>query len=338
MKTNLVSDKLRTDQLDSVITESTTILTDISDNKIIENLEGKTIVSDITAIDQTRLDFSDGSLKSISTTYNRIFENVINDVTKNGYNADIDVKTYKAMWKAYTENSTDKFISNIHLLSLDYINNTISTQMNTADIDIMAKLFDVFNKVSKDFKEGPFEYNNTNPHLKEVISLITHTVTHTVCNYLYHTITRMLIKQIEETYKKDMMKIDIEYPKYVIGLLKQILNSSTLIKYLFKEMPEKIVKISLKIYDSDADPDMNRSINDLFIKLVKIISTSSNKILNTDENSKIIRDLNSYVVPYYIEYTNIITNELFTLTNSFFNHIRGIHDMMDIYKNLNIPS
>ncbi len=334
-------DTLRNEQIKVVQSDSDKLVVDISNNTI-PNLENKSINTALIPAYKP-LDFTDGTLKSVSTTYKKIFENIVNDVATKNYNSELNVKVYKALWKNYSsELKHDEFISNIHLVTLKYLDKHITEHMKSLaqpDVQVFEKLFTVFSKVSRDYKESPLEFNDTNYNLNEVMKLIIHTVTHTVFTYLYLTITKMLIKQLEETYKKDALKLDAEYQKFIVAKIKDILDdkttSSSLIQYLFVEMPEKFVKISLKIYDGDNDPDMSLTINGLFDKLIRIIQRSSNRIINTDETSKFIIDLRGAIIPYYTEYTNIIINELYTLTNNFFNHLEGVRELTHIFNKLN---
>jgi ankyrin repeat protein len=330
-------DRLRNEQINIVQSDSDKLVLDISNNTI-PTLENKAINTNLTPTYKL-LDFADGTLKSVSSTYKKIFENIVNDVVTKNYNSELNVKVYKALWKNYSsELKHNEFISNIHLTTLKYLDEHM-TSVTQTDVQLFEKLFTVFAKVSRDYKESPLEFNDTNYNLNEVMKLIIHTVTHTVFTYLYLTITKMLIKQLEETYKKEAMKLDAEYQKFIVQKMKDILDdkttSSSLIQYLFVEMPEKFVKISLKIYDGDNDPDMSLTVNGLFDKLIRIIQKSSNKIINTDETSKFIIDLRGAIVPYYTEYTNIIINELYTLTNNFFNHLEGVRELTNIFNKLN---
>ncbi len=330
-------DNMRNEQIKVEQTDSDKTVLDLSNN-LIPTLENKVIKSDLTPAYKP-LDFTDGSLKSVSSTYKKVFENIINDVATKNYNSELDVKVYKALWKNYSTQLThNDFISNIHLVVLKYINENLD-HITQPEIQLFEKLFGVFSSVSRDYKESPLEFNNTNYNLNEVMRIIIHTVTHTIFTYLYLTITKMLIKQLEETYRKDSLKLDTEYQKFIVKKLKDILDdkttSSSLIQYLFVEMPEKFVKITLKIYDGDNDPDMSLSISGLFDKLIRIIQRSSNKIINTDETSKFIIDLRGAIIPYYTEYTSVIINELYMLTNNFYNHLEGVKELINIYNKLN---
>lgn len=329
-------DEIRLKELETSKSESETLNQEYSDAKTsyetkeskIEETYKKTINIDSKLFDKT---------KNISVIHNKLFKDVINDVTTNGYTSKLDTKTYKSLWKSYLEEDARKYTSNIHLNLLNLIINDIGGDKQ--DIDLIKTIFTSFNKLIRDFKELPNEYNDNNHNLKEVIDLISHVITHTVCTYLYITLTRMLIKQIEETNPMERLELEdkSKYQEFVVKKLRQILDDktkSTLIEYIFKEMPTKIVKTTLKIYDGEADTDQYQDIKTIYSKIPQIIKTSGN-VLGLDNNSKIILDINNYVIPYYTEYSIIITTELFGLTKNFFSHISGMNETIEIYKNLN---
>ena len=322
------------------------IITDLSksiiDSKAKENLLKKlNITENLKKIDKSKIKFSDKSIKNVSNMYNNIFKNILNDTSVNGYNSkSFDVKRYKTLWKNYiTEKQDSKYISNIHLVSMNFIDNNLTQNKLNKNLDIFNKLFEVFNQVSKDYSDSPLEFNMTNYHLEESLKLIIHTLTHTVINYLYFTIAKMLIKQLEETYDNKMHASKKEYQEYIIDLLQQILDNrgsnSELITYLFEDMPKKLVKCTLNIYDTDADPDYKKPIDSIFSEIIKIIKTSSLNMINTGDDSELIKNMTAYVIPYYKEYSIVIINELYDLTKNFFKHLEGMHNLIQIYTNLN---
>jgi hypothetical protein len=336
---NDLFETVRHEQLNLIITD---LSKSIIDFKAKENLLQKlNITQNLKKLDKSKIKFSNKSIKNVSSMYNNIFKNILNDITVNGYRStSFDLKRYKTLWKDYiTEKQDSKYISNIHLVSMNFIDNNLTQNKLNKNLDIFNKLFEVFNQVSKDYSESPLEFNMTNSHLEESLKLIIHTLTHTVINYLYFTITKMLIKQLEETYDNKMYASKKEYQEYIINLLQQILDnrgsSSELITYLFEDMPEKLVKCTLNIYDTDADPDYKKPIDSIFSEIIKIIKTSSLNIINTGDDSELIKNLTAYVIPYYKEYTTIIINELYDLTKNFFKHLEGMHDLIQIYTNLN---
>ena len=150
----------------------------------------------------------------------------------------------------------------------------------------------------------------------------------------------MIIKQIQDSYPKESLNIDGAYDDYVIGIFKKIMNDkadgcSTIIKYLFTEMPRKFVKIVLKRFDGEADPDQTLTLELLFGKLKTLIITSSSRAINTDNTSKLMQNYDGYMVPYFKEYGVIITTELDQMTNNFFNHLSGMKHLIDIFYKLN---
>lgn len=335
-------DEINKNQLDANDNDLTTSIAYLQDKKT--SLESINIRDPTPELDRNKIKFTQQSVKNISSMYNHIFKNILNEISTTGYTSSIEIKNYKELWRKYYKQDEgdiqqNQYISNIHLMALNYIDKNINTEHLNKNIDIFIKLFGVFNNVAKDYHESPFEFNKTNYHLEESIKLIIHTITHTVINYLYTTIIKMIIKQLEESYDLTKHISRKDYQDHIVLLLEKILNNnngkSQLIKYLFEDMPEKLVKTILGIYDTDADPDSKKSLDSIFNEIITIIKKSSTTIINTDENSKLINDLKSYIIPYYKEYSKIITFELFELTNKFFKHLSGMYNLLEIYKKLN---
>ncbi len=327
-KPNSIYKENRLKQIEKNKEDSDEYINSLSHEKI--DIESKNINIEIP--NTIKLNFDKESLKTTSSIYNKIFDNIIN----NKYDSNINVKIYKALWKNYLQENQTDYITNIHLVLLNNVLNDINSNYSE-NFNLYTKIFEVFGKLSKDYTESPNEFNYSNYNLQEILNLIIHTVTHTIFSYLYLTIVKMIIKQLEESYPKNTLNLDTGYDDFIINKLREILDDSTgnskLIKFLLKEMPEKCVKIILNIYDGDADPDRNNNLDLLFEKLFRLIKTT--KVINTDETSYLLNNLNSVIFPYYKEYIQIVILELYELTNNFFRHLDGINSMTKIYNKFN---
>ena len=294
---------------------------------------------------QTNLSIS--SMMLPSKLYNMIFINVLNN---NSYTKDLDIKSYRSLWMKYLKDLQDSqdlnYFTNIHLNTINkFLEKQSEKKLEKDDIELLVNLYGLFDKASRDYFEGPQEYNNTNIYLKESIDLITHTVTHTVFNYFYFYIVKMIIKYLKESYP-DQDSLHVEYlEKFLEG---DNSTESKLLKYLFSEMPLKFVKITLKKFDMN-DPDELKTIDDLFEKLIQIIEKHSTYIIDTripdsDKKSRSIKDakkkinildIKTYVIPYFREYMTVIVTQLYEFNNNTFRYMAGISKMLEIYKDLN---
>lgn len=317
-----IYDKFRINQLDTAITQSakelnyeTSKINTINTNKDIPH----NIVINTTDI-KKNIDSVFVSLKSISSTYNGIFRDVMNN-NPNDYS---NIFLYKSLWKNYTNNlNHSDFITNIHLVSLEHLE--LNVKNNVPTHETVLNVLKTFNEIARDYMELPNEYNdNVNYYLTETINLITHTITHTIFIYLFATIIKMIIKQLNES----------NFEQYNLKeMVDKFMLNSHLYEYIFSEMPRKYVKITLKIFDGDDDPDHLLTEDKLFSELQNKILIGATGIINIGDN--FTKNLNGFVIPYYKEYISVVSNELLLFSNNFYNHLNGIYQMSEIYKNFN---
>ena len=261
-------------------------------------------------------------IKNTSSLYDNLFFTVLNTGI---YDASLNIKLYKALWQKYhKEIDPNNYINNIHLKS---INGILDNLDNSENIIIFKDLYSIFNNISKDYIECPLEYNHTNPTLVEIMKLITHTTTHTIFNYMYITLTTMMIKHLKTTYPDPMPS------NYILEKLKLNLTSE-FIKYIFMTLPEKATKIILNIYDGEDDPDRRETLDSIFSKIIVLLNRGPAFIMPTKQESPLIDNIKTYIIPYYINYSKLIVKELFALSNNFFKHLSGIYQMLKIHEKL----
>ncbi len=258
-----------------------------------------------------------------SNKYKILFTKIENSIASNDVKELSKVlKYYKTLIKKYVSEK-NHFENNIHLNLLNNLINKENTQ----------KIIEIFNKFelfSRNYKECPNEYNDSNFILKETINIIIHVLEHSVLNYLYNAIVKLLIKEIENS-NPDISKDDI-IDKIELILDDKLVLGGSIYNYIMKEMGEKLVKKTLNIYDGEADPDMYIDYDTIFGKLKSIINK---KIAGIIDSKNINTNYDSFIYPYFREYSKIIIKELYELTNNFMDHLIGMNKMLEIYSTLN---
>jgi len=86
------------------------------------------------------------------------------------------------------------------------------------------------------------------------------------------------------------------------------IRTSYLLTYLLTEMPKKFIKCTLKIYDSENDPDRDLDVDMLFARISDILM--SNTVFPLAEDSVFITNLKKSIYPYFKKYIELFVKEL----------------------------
>ena len=325
--------------------------------------------------------------EKIVSLYNNIFKNVINDpgvvslglikapYPELGHN---DFGLYNKMWDMYIKNNEKmKNITNIHII-LVMLQSKIINKIKSAttknefreckeDLESIKRIYDkIFSFVINNYKLLPQTYNEReNIFMVDVIDIITHTTTHTICGSLYHAIIKVVLAYVISISPKDVSaryhdgpnvgeKIegvspvtlgmyhdtnaphDNKYNEYVQKILDRIVQTDydatdamnknpSLMNYITKDMPILIVKHLLDIYGVD-DGDKELSLDKIFEPITDILQ--STQVIPIKEDSSLITNINEHIFPYYKYILTQIVPKLKTLIDNYNSYI--LNDMRHI--------
>lgn len=255
---------------------------------------------------------------------------IYNDISNELLNMDNDdYKTYTLLWEnLFNFNSNDKtqIISKIFTLiksnpdNLNTVNNCIKA-LNVINYDI------------QNYFELPNEYNESNYPLSNIMDIIIHITKHTLMVNFYHMILKLLRNEIMN--KKTSIYSDKKYYNKIDDEIKNIINTrfndKSLKEYIFDTLPEKIVKITLEIYEYEDDEDKNKSIIDLFSFIEKLLLSAT----SLDKNdSKMLRLLNQNVYPYFKNYFEINIKKLKKITDGYYSMLLNFGDKLYILEKI----
>ena len=197
---------------------------------------------------------------------------------------------------------------------------------------------DILSKFVNDYDSLPEELNS-NMSLKVCINIITHVVQHNICVMLYRIIVKILVDYIFKLSYETNIFDNSERVTYTFGLVDDIIQGknkeSKLMKYIIQVIPSKIVKLYLKIYDSEEDKinyeNNNVDIDKIFDNIVNIIINS--EVIPINKKEILVEQLNTYVFEYfktifaeyipkmkqvfdnYIEYIKVDINQIGIITS-----------------------
>jgi ankyrin repeat protein len=114
-----------------------------------------------------------------------------------------------------------------------------------------------------------------------------------------------------------------QYKYHINNILQTILEEEKdkeikLFKYIFDELPLKIVKNILDIYDDkDSDEYRRTTIEELLNHMLIILDSSPSKHLYFGEKNDFMIDMKQVIIPYYINYLQLFVKEMYNLMSNY---------------------
>lgn len=241
-----------------------------------------------------------------------------------------DYRTYTILWDnllKHPKNNSDptQIINKI----LEKIN------LNSQDIKIINlcnKALHVLNFDIDNYFTLPTDYNDINIPLNEILEIIIHIVKTTMIVNLYHTIIKLLRSELMVKIPKttDDIKYHQDIDKKIDNIMSQNVGNINIKDYLFEILPEKLVKVSLGIYENDEDYDRNTQIITLLTYIDTILtSTSEFALINVDE-SKTLKILSQNVYPYFKNYFEINIKKMKKISDGYLSMILNLSTKLNI--------
>ena len=317
--------------------------------------------------------------EKIVELYDNIFKNVINypgvvtleliraPYPELGHN---DFGLYNKIWDMYIRSEKMKNITNIHIILvilqskiIDKIKNATTKNEFSEykeDLESIKKIYDnIFSFIINNYRLLPQTYNEReNIFMVDVIDIITHTTTHTICGSLYNAIIKVVLayvisinpkdvparyydgpnvgEQIEgegqvnlSMYNDTIDQHNNKYNEYVQKILDRIVQTDyddpnpefknpSLMNYITKDMPILIVKYLLDVYGSDED-NRHLSLDQIFEPITDILQLT--QVVPIKEDSSLITNIKEHIFPYYKYILTEIVPKLKTLIDNYNSYI-----------------
>jgi len=230
---------------------------------------------------------------------------------------------YNKLWELYINSDESlKNITNIHIALVQLQHDIIKTSkynLNSkeklkeilGDLKILDKYYkNILTAFVNDTVYLSQELNS-NPFLKRIFEIIEHVVKNIICVSFYHVIMRSVAQYISSIKATSVTKMeDVE-------------------TYIYDELPNKITKHLLNIFDDDDDGAKDiLSIDDLFAPI-------TNEILQNDKfpvkkESTMIKNLEDYIYPYYADLFKQTIPKMKTLFDNYGRYIMNDHKFIQI--------
>ncbi len=235
----------------------------------------------------------------------KIYDDIFNDVFNKNYTH------YNKYWEHYILNPKRNESVLIHSNIIKALHNFQYTDKQTAldELQTIQKLYDVvFINIIKDLTEYPQELDK-NYVLREIVNIIENVVKTVICPAFYFAIVRSITLYIQSTLRDPTSK-------NITDTLLNIIGDDKLKNYIYDEMPMKLTKSILQIFDDDVDPDRNLSIDQIFLQVIDIIVGKNETIIKSD--SSVINDINKN-----IEYFKILSNAFITNAKTMIDYLNN---------------
>jgi len=255
-----------------------------------------------------------------------IYDSICSEILKID---DSDYRTYTILWeKLFNQSFSD---------STQIINKIFKSIMdNTDNNDIIQKAIDALQVICIDvdnYFSLPNEYNEVNYSLTEIMDIIIHVTKYTQVVNLYHMILKLLRSELISKIPHKSTESDISYFSMIDQQVKNIvttkLNDISLIDYLFDILPEKLVKISLEIFEYDEDDDKNKSLIEVLSHIDKFISVNTTIQINK-EDSRMLKLLSQNVYPYFKNYFEINIKKLKKIADGYYSMLNNFSGKLNI--------
>lgn len=263
----------------------------------------------------------------VPKNYQDIFEQIISTQygTKYEYKGYADYRTYNKLWQMYIADDKKLInLTNIHpVLTIiqykmleEYKNKKITTKDLYEGLNIIFSFHSgIIKPFCMNYLQLPNDDTDSNPSLKVVMDIIIHVISHTICSGLYQVLIKALTEYVISLNPRRIGKTDISiydsatstseqnYSEYINRIVRDIIitgkgGQSKLEEYVNKDLPEKLVKHILHIYDNDYDPDRKyNSVDELLTVASDIIMTNTSLPIN--DNSSFMINLKKYIFPYF---------------------------------------
>lgn len=160
------------------------------------------------------------------------------------------------------------------------------------------------NNIEKDaksyFTDSKVFDNMENPILYNVLKIMSHVVSRTICLNLYNVITKLLVLYVSEKYPNNNFENKRNKLIEPLKALKEfiIINNS---------FARKLIKTTLKIYKNDTEKEKmsDVSIQSILDSAIDIIYNNNNIQISRGNDKALFNSNISKIKSYFIEYINI---------------------------------
>jgi len=324
-----------TKKLDDKKSETQRILDPLLENPQLDKIRQKNKKDSIVKSDILNNLYQKMSLSSYPL---QIYDDIVKQILSIG---SYDYRTYTSLWEYLFEKQKKTKLSDSTQI-IDKILGMLNTNLHNDNIVKLANAgLAVLHTDINNYFSLPIYYNDANYQLTIIMNIIIHVIKNTMMVNLYHIIIKLLRAEIELSYPQQDNEDAVDFDKRIDKLLKKVinveLNNISLTSYLFDILPEKIVKITLNIYEDDEDDDKNTNISKLLLFIHELLSANTVVPLNKD-TSKTLNVLNKSIYPYFKVYLEIYIKKMKKIMDGYLSMVSNLYTKLNILDKVLVKS
>jgi len=263
--------------------------------------------------------------KNDVSNISELFKKNIDDSDDNNF-----LKDYQSKWKTFMNSNDDISPMYIHLMVSRKIAQILKNKnIKKNELDIFRKWYEVKMKpFYENYNELEFELGNDddssiNKPLHETYDILLHSMRYTLFASLYHTIHKVVkhyvhsvsIKKKQSEFHTLHTALDPAAPEIhldgsilsdIDDKVKDIMKTTNMMEYIINDMPPKIIKSKLKLFDGPYDPAQKVNVDSLFDNIIELLKTNNHH--DIDDLTIITKNLKNLIFPYFKNYIEFFVN------------------------------
>jgi len=312
------------------LTTFNTELTNLQ-NKLTTDVDNDAVLNNLKA-DLLSLDFNIDN-NYVTNLYDGIFDKINFDKFNT---SEVDLNSYYKMWNNLLSISLIDDYTQLPLLCLYKISGIESDGNYIENLGLISRFWkNVLSEQINNYLTLPKYYNKFNYLLNSLVKIYSHTIKHTLCTNYYFVLFKLVSNYI--TTKYPPITIPNNYDEFIKNKISSIfidsnLNKNSLLNYILNELPEKMVKNILRIYEHDNDPIIETNPTSLLQEAVNIIIQNNSEPIT--ENERFIKNIKEYIIPYFEKYFTMYIIEAHKMINEYVQNMKKLSTDMIIFSKL----
>lgn len=285
----------------------------------------------------------------VTKIYEHVFDRVNYDAglpnDSKLYSVQADLNSYYTLWDHMLRRSDGKLgpvVDGTQLVQACINRLNTVDEKHITSLDMMTKYWNnVLTRQIDNYFNLPRIYKRHNDLLDALVDIYAHVIEHTLCANYYVVLFKLLVNYVTNKHPPQLAQGANPVAKrqaaatHVRNTMESILiqdDNNKLLKYIMKKMPRDMVRCILHIPRHDDDIVNRTNTKELLSEAVEIIL--QNPGIQIDRDEKFISNINTYIIPYFVDYFDLYVTESQNIVHRYLKQINSISSDMTIFKTL----